>query len=156
MAETKKRQMGTAIFLLLVGAGGLAFALSVGWQSVKVRSWPTATARLVTSEVVRTDTPAAGARTARFEPRVTYEFEVEGRPVQSHGLYTTTTAMEDEDAAQVIADLGDSFEVHYNPDEPTEAYVQPTSLVWPIVAGVVGILALLAGLGMLVGGGKGE
>lgn len=148
--------MATIAFLLVLGAGALTFAVLVGWQSLAVRSWPTATARLVSAEVVRTDTAVGPSRAGRWEPRITYEFTVDGRTVQSHGLYSAQTAMNRDSADAVIAELGATFDVSYNPDDPTEAYVSATSLLWPILAGVVGLVLLLAGVGMLVGGKGGE
>lgn len=141
-------------FILVISLISLIASASMSYKTLRVRSWPKATAKVRDKEIVRTDKPTGTARTLHYEVRLTYLFSVDGK------VYTGTKVRPTEEvttmarAQKLIEGLGEEVSVYYNPANPEEAYLKTNSLFWSIVAFVFAILGTLIGAGMLLGGGK--
>lgn len=134
---------GVAIFLLLLGLGSIGAAFMLGRRVVAVSGWPTATATVIDREIGDPEGPTGGSRNARWVPKITYTFKVDGRSYQSKGRGLVQEAMTAEDARAWLDELPEHPTVHYNPDNPSEAYVETGSLVLAVVVASFGGLLLL-------------
>jgi hypothetical protein len=63
----------------------------------------------------------------RYEPRVTYEYAVDGYPRVGRRLRMGSLATSEADAARIAGDypVGSAVTVHYNPRRPVDAVLEP-------------------------------
>ena len=154
MTETtkkKKKQMLTGGFILLFSLLALITGAYMGYRNFRVKRWPTTQGAIIEKSVVATD-KATSARTAHYEARVRYRFTVDGTEHEATGIRPALEITSQSEAQKLIDGLGEQVTVHYNPDEPSEAYLQTNSIAWPILAVILGLFGTLIGLGMVLGG----
>lgn len=134
----------TAYLVLAIGVMAVASGIWIGWKNWTVRSWPTTTGTVIQRGVGPTDRAVAtGPPAFRFEAKVTYRYEVNGQVFEGHTISPNTRASSEEDALKRAQAVPDRVMVHYNPEDPSEAYLRTDSWLWPILATVFGMLASL-------------
>ena len=153
-AKKKKRKtMLTGGFILVFSLLALITGAYMGYKNFRVKRWPTAEGTIVEKSVVATD-KATSARTAHYEARVRYRFTVDGTEHEATGIRPSIEITSKSEAQTLIDGLDEQVTVHYNPDKPSEAYLQTNSIAWPILAVILGLFGTLIGLGMVISGGK--
>jgi len=139
-----------AIFVLLIGIAAVVGGITLMSASRKARSWPVVTGR-ITERTVGPSTTTGASRPGRyFEPRVTYDYTVAGKSYQGHRIAIATAAYDEDKARAVANELPDSVEVHYDPANPADAVLQPSSIGMSVLVLIFGALAALVGAGMLI------
>jgi hypothetical protein len=108
------------------------------------------TGRIVERSVGPSTTTGASRPGRYFEPRVTYDYTVDGKPYQGHRIAMTTEAFDEGKARRAVDALPDSVEVHYDPSNPADAVLQPSAIGMSILILVFGAIAVLVGGGMLL------
>jgi hypothetical protein len=136
-----------------IGFALLAALVIFGIQRnvARMRHWPTVPGRIESADVKAFQT-RAGDRSrwvTHFRPNVTYGYEVKG--VRYTGHKTGTTARVSSNIARPMRPghaEGAAVTVHYNPENPAEAIVDPRTgplwLLWLVPAAML-VLAWLAG-----------
>ena len=94
-----------------------------------------------------------GRRAWRREPRVVYEYVVEGRRYQHDQVFMLPHADGDEvDMRRLIdSEIPDRPQVYYDPDRPSQAYLIASSKLWFYILLPVGMLLALIGLVVMIG-----
>jgi hypothetical protein len=139
-----------AIFVLAISAAALVTGVAMMAASRKARSWPVVAGQVVERGVGPATTTGASRAGRYFEPRVTYTYEVAGKAFRGHRIGLAPDAF-DEDKAKRVADaLPAQVEVHYNPDDPSDAVLEPSSIAMSILILLVGVIGGLAGAAMLL------
>jgi hypothetical protein len=123
---------------------GLAFWISARLHSDnrKSRKWPSVSGTVVERGI---EPMQSDART--FTPRVRYHYTVAGREYAGHQVYRTGRAGSMKQSAQRLVDgLPDSIPVHYNPEDPSQAFLlaNPSWIFWVAIAS--GAVAFVWGL----------
>jgi hypothetical protein len=106
----------TLIFLI-----AFPFALWKGWKNVQMAkastSWPTTTGKITASETVKV--------MFRRQPRVTYSYSVNGRPLASQRIsFAGGYKPKETDAILARYPLGSEVTVAHAPDNPAEATLE--------------------------------
>jgi hypothetical protein len=139
-----------AIFILVIGAVAVVASISLMSASRKARSWPVVTGQIVERSVGPSTTTGASRPGRYFEPRVTYDYTVDGKAYQGHRIGMTTEAYDEAKARRVVNELPDAVEVHYNPGNPADAVLQPSAIGMSLLILIFGAIAVLVGGGMLL------
>lgn len=136
------------INILIFAVSGLAFwmASRLRRDARQSRDWPVLQGRIVERGV---ESMQSDARS--FMPKVKYAYTVAGKEYVGQQVYRTGRVGSLEKAAKKLADgLPDPIPVHYNPQDPNEAFLLSdpawiywTTLVFGIGAFVWGTLQLL-------------
>ena len=138
-----------AIVVLVISIAAVATGISMMSASGTARGWPVVTGKIV-ERGVGPATTTGGSRAGRYvEPRVTYTYTVEGKHFTGHRIALGANAYDEDKARQVANDLPDSVEVHYNPNDPSDAVLQPSAIGMSILLLIGGGLGLLIGAGLL-------
>jgi hypothetical protein len=114
------------------------------------RNWPTVKGRILERGIQSMQTDGRS-----FTPRVKYSYTVAGTEYLGETVYRTGNVGSLKDSARRLTDaLPEAIPVHYNPQEPSEAYLlaNPVWYYWLILIFGTGILlwGLLQLLTMLV------
>jgi Protein of unknown function (DUF3592) len=139
-----------AIFVLVIGAAGIVAGVTMLSASATARSWPVVPGQIVERSVGPSTTTGASRPGRYFEPRVSYRYTVDGKPYTGHRIALTTDAYDEDTARSVANGLPDHVDVHYNPRDPGDALLQPSSIGIAIIALIAGAIAGLVGAGILV------
>jgi hypothetical protein len=139
-----------AIFVLLIGIAAVVGGITLMSASRKARSWPVTTGRITERSVGPSTTTGASRPGRYFEPRVTYDYTVAGKSYQGHRIGLATEAYDEDKARKVVNELPDAVEVHYDPANPGEAVLQPSSIGMSLLVLIFGVIAALVGGGMLL------
>lgn len=117
-------------------------------------------ARVLRSELSRKSGESAGTSTGgtpSYIPKIEYEFTVAGTTYTSDSVYPGTDwDIQNRNTAQSIVDRyveGDVVEAYYDPDDPTETYLEDESVATRNLAAMAfsGFVTLV-GVGLVVGG----
>ena len=137
------------IFLLVLGVAAAAGGVIMLSTSLKTRGWPVVSGR-ITEKAVGSSTTTGASRPGRyFEPKVKYTYSVEGKTYTGQRIGPATAAYDEDKAKRVVSELPDTVEVHYNPRDPSDAYLEPSSYGLAAIALITGVVCLLIGAGML-------
>jgi hypothetical protein len=139
-----------AIFVLVIGVAAVVGGITLMSASRKASGWPVVTGRIVERSVGPSTTTGASRPGRYFEPRVTYDYTVAGKSYQGHRIGIATQAYDEDKARKVASELPDSVEVHYNPADPSDALLQPSSAGMGLLVLIFGVIAALVGGGMLL------
>lgn len=161
------RVMGAAVvFVGLLFAGGgcwFVFKSIKSYQaSTRRDEFAPVEARVLGSELSRKSgqTPTGQTptgQTTSYVPKIDYEFTVAGETYTSDSVYPGTDwDIQDRTTAQSLVDRyseGDVVEAYYDPDNPTDSFLENESVATKNLATVVfsGFVTLV-GVGLIVGG----
>ena len=107
----------------------------------KMRSFNTTRGTVLSREVV--PTAASLGREGRwgsggnYQPKVTYTYSVDGAEYRSDRLTYSTAGLKRSVAERAVAAVPDDVTVHYDPADPSQAYLQTNSpnLGYALLAG---------------------
>lgn len=139
------------IFLLVLGTVGCFAGVTLLTTSLKVRGWPVTPGKLIERGVGPSTTTGASRAGRYFEPKVKYTYSVDGRGFTGERLGPATAAYGEEQARKLVQELPEQVQVHYNPQNPAEAFIQATSFLPAVLALAGGVCSLLVGVGLLLG-----
>ena len=141
--------LGIGLFLLISG-------VSAGLKLWRMARWPTVQGRVVSRKVERSDRVLPTRAPAfRFEAKVTYLYEVNGTKFEGHEIRYATLPVGTKEWAQAKLDaLPDLVTVHYNPENPAEAYLFVDPWVLPVVVVAFGLVAALGAALYLIGSSR--
>lgn len=131
-----------ALLTLAAGTCALMLAVRLRRDERRVRGWATLPGKILERDIEPMQTDARS-----FTPRITYSYTVAGKEYVGSKVYLTGRAGKMKASARRLVDaLPDPIPVHYNPENPSEAYLlpAPASIYW--IALIFGIGALLWGL----------
>lgn len=120
-----KQRLKAMVFSLIVIAVGVGVAVAgnvMGGKNREIRSWPKVDGKLLKAETKR-QTTADGPRVV---PDIQYQYEVDGKPMQSSTFEFGVPNYEDrsEIAREINPfEKGATVTVYYNPDQPKESYL---------------------------------
>jgi uncharacterized protein DUF3592 len=137
------------IFLLVLGVAAAVGGVIMLSTSLKTRGWPVASGRIIEKTVGSSTTTGASRPGRYFEPKVKYTYSVEGKTYTGQRIGPATAAYDEDKAKRVVSELPDTVEVHYNPRDPSDAYLEPSSYGLAAIALITGIVCLLIGAGLL-------
>ena len=129
---------------LTFAGSGIALWIAARLRSdlAKSRNWPAVAGKIVERGVETMQTDARS-----FTPRLKYSYTVAGKQYAGQQVYRTGRVGSTKRSAQQLVDsLPDSIPVHYNPENPSEAFLlaDPSRIFW--IAAVFGIGAFIFGL----------
>jgi hypothetical protein len=137
------------VLFLVFGAVGLFVGITLARGALRFRKWPTVSGRIVEREA-QARPELAGHRMAQYEARVRYEYVVGGRKYVGTRLRAGTELESREAAQRDLAKIPDEVTVHYNPQNPAEAYLLGEPWIYALMALAVGGVTSLLGLAMLL------
>ena len=105
-----------AAVLLLAMGGFLLFKLIKKTRLINAsKTWPSVSAQVLKKEVVR---HVSSKGQVSFYPEVDYKYSILGTEVNKHsrlsGMWSRNSAQ------KTLDEMGETIEVHYNPENPTE------------------------------------
>ena len=138
-----------AVFVMVIGAAAVVAGISLFVASGKARGWPVVSGQIVERTVGPSTTTGASRPGRYFEPRVTYDYTVDGKTYHGHRITMTTNAYDEDKARRVANELPDTVEVHYNPRDPADAVLEPSSIGMSLALLIGGVIGLVIGAGLL-------
>jgi hypothetical protein len=141
-----------AIFILIVGLVSAIAGLMLARRVLTIRRWPTAEATVLERGVGAPEGPTGGSRNARFVPKLTLAIEVDGKRYESTGRSPMQETMTEADAKACIDKVPNRTRVQYNPEDPSEAYLESGSLVVAGIAASAGLMLSVWALALLRSG----
>lgn len=145
-AQGRGGKRGVAVFMLVIGLVAIGAAFLLGKRVIAIGGWPTADATVIERGVGQPEGPTGGSRNARFVPKLKVAFEVDGKRYESTGRGPVQETMTAEDARAWVDAVPEHPTVHYNPDDPSEAYLEPGSLTLAIIAAIFGVLFVIGAI----------
>jgi hypothetical protein len=136
--------VGVVLSVLGVGWGALVVPRLLGARATS--SWPTVEG-VVTSSEVRMKEDSSGD--ARYVPEITYRYTVDGVKRSSDRIAYASRRISSRSDAREIADrypVGEQVRVHYDPDDPYTAVLEPGASSGAYIAAVVAGAFMLGGV----------
>jgi hypothetical protein len=137
-----------ASFLAVIGVLALVAGGRLISISVKGRGWPVTSGHVIEKSVGPSSTTGASRAGHYFEPRVKYTYTVAGKNYIGTRIRSVTAAYDKSHAERIVNDMPESVRVHYNPRDPGDAYLQPSSVALAAVALLIGVVCLAIGAGL--------
>jgi len=135
-----------SIVVMVIGAAALLGGILLLVKGARVRGWPVAPGRITERGVGPSTTTGASRPGRYFEPRVRYDYRVDGASYTGTRISPVTAAYGEQQAKRVADKLPDAVSVRYNPRDPAEAYLRAPSRGLAVLALLVGLLCVLGGL----------
>ena len=116
---------------VLVGIASLTYATYQTIRALDARHWPTAEAVVLSSDMTThfdTSDGVSGGGGPTFGAAVTYSYSVDGIGYESDRVSFGSYSSSDSDHAETILaryPVGASVTVHYDPEDPAEAVLEP-------------------------------
>src|SRR3954453_8697568 len=141
-----------ALFVLLIAAGAIAAGVGYVRAAHRMRGFQTTRGHIRSREVIQI-APLTRGGEGRFgkggnhTPKFTYAYEVAGTSYTGDKLGYATRGFKESIAEQKAAAMPDEVDVHYNPADPAEAYLETNSaaLGWGLI-----VLGVVLSLGALI------
>lgn len=149
-----------SLLALLFGALALAAAWILYESYARAARWPSTDGVVLSSEVRKTltETYAKRQQQLSWEPLVTYQYSVGGKRYVgtriSSRVYRKPADAGDADPPRELSALADRYAVgvrvgvHYNPENPSSAFLE-IDRFGPLLFGAVGGVLVLTGLALL-------
>jgi hypothetical protein len=143
--------LATGLAFLVPGLASILFALRSIWTVVASWRWPTTEAEVTHSEVVH------GSEDSRFQPRVAYQYKVQGVSYTAAAIDWGRFDMARAEAQRVVDKypVGRLVMVYHHPMKPHRAVIEPRGgwvygfvLLFGVVFAVAGIIAILSSGGV--------
>ena len=144
------KQRLVAIVVLVIGAAAIVAGVTMMSASSAARGWPVVPGQVLERGVGPSTTSGASRPGRYFEPRVTYQYTVDGKRYSGHRIGLATAAYDEDKARRVANDLPAHVDVHYNPSDPGDAVLQPSAIGVSIAVLIGGALAALIAGGVLI------
>lgn len=145
-----------SIFLLVIGLAGIAGGVNMVLASKRVRDWPVVPGHVIDKGVRPPTSTRAGGTGAVLEVWVKYAYTVDGKPYvgERMGLNNALPSYDPDQARRKAQAFPDAVEVHYNPRDPGDAYLEGSAYGMAIIAFAVGIACVLISAGVYFYSGK--
>jgi hypothetical protein len=148
--------MLAALFVLVIAAGAIAAGVGYVRTAKRMRGFET-TQGTITSRDVDLIPAATSRRDPRcgkggsWTPKFTYTYDVAGSRYTGDRLGYATRGFRRSVAEQQSAAMPDQVQVHFNPADPSEAYLQTNTATfgWALLA--LGVLLALGAVIALLG-----
>ena len=130
------------VLMLLIGALLIGVGLFALQRRSASRSWPQVPATIEESEV----RPELFSETRMYKPLVRYRYAAPGGTFTGRNLATTGRLYAKPERAQKIVDrypVGTTVMARYNPDDPSEALVEPEGLGGGLMFILFGLVCLV-------------
>ena len=117
---------------MAIGAVALWVAARLRRDARKSRNWPTLTGKILERGI---ESLQSNARS--FTPRIRYSYTVGGKDYVGRRVYRTGSVGRMQASAKRLADaLPEAIPVHYNPEDPGDAYLlaDPAVYYWITLA----------------------
>jgi hypothetical protein len=145
------------IFGLLFGMAGFLTGLKALRNRGVVDRWPTTKGRVIERSVFQPKHAMLSVSAFRYSPLVKYTYQVDGKEFESNSILPSRIQLPRHSSKKWAQKQADSFTyevtVHYNPTDPTEAYLVQVSkfaLYFVLLAAgcafLIGFLFLLVAL----------
>lgn len=138
-----------------VGVGLLVAGLRDAWKSSRTRKWPRAQGTVVSAEELQHERQlpeeAGGGTRIHYEARIHYEYSVGRVHIGSTvvRLGPTETSSEKQVQSTLARYLpGQTVQVAYNPQDPTESVLETGLHALDFTRSVVGVILLVLAFGM--------
>lgn len=138
------------LFVILLGAGLVALGMWLGVHGLRLRSWPTTTARIVDKQVMR-DGPN-GDDPYFFVAKLRYRYTVDGRELEGERVYPGHFRSFEPEMRAFVDGLPAELPVHYRRSDPQDAFLFFDSLQWAGLALACGAALMFIGLAVRFGG----
>ena len=133
--------MLAGIFVLVIAAAAIAAGVGYIRTAKRMRGFATTRGRITGREVYddinfSNVEPKYGAG-GGYTPKFTYTYTVDGKTFTGDKLAYTTRGYKKSIVEQKVAAMPDEVDVHYNPQDPSEAYLQlepNTRTGWLLIA----------------------
>lgn len=140
------------IGLLVISLGAIVAGRGYIRVAKRMRSYSTTRGRVVKRELARTSGGPEGkfGKGGNYRPQVTYTYVVDGVEHSSDRLSYAHRGLRESLALEQLRAIGDEVDVHYDPADPDQAYLErhtPRIGYWFVGGGTIGALL---GLLMLV------
>jgi hypothetical protein len=140
------------LFLLMIAAVGLLITAGGGYFayfSSQARSWPIVEGKITDSEVERENAIGDIDEEVQFKAVVKYSFIVDGRSYTGERVaFGLGTSNRPADARKIVDryPAGRTVEIHYNPNDPSDAVLETDVGGFAIITLIVGPIILLVGV----------
>ncbi len=134
------------VLCTVAGLLGVASGASRYLDAFRTEDWPSTEGTIVTSEVV-----AGGDARKWFEPRISYQYEVQSKTHLAHSIWYQSGTTSKSVAEEVVLahPVASTVRVHYDPTNPSRSLLLPGAS-WEIALPIlVSILALFGGVVIL-------
>lgn len=134
-----------------MGAVAVSMGIKMGSGQLERRHWPTVKGHILERGVKRDD--RSFTQNSTYAPAVKYRYVVNGREYLGDQTYPPpgyTEGPGPDRMQRVVDGLPAEIPVHYNPQNPTEAFLIPYPMFIPMASLLLGSLALLAGALLLL------
>ena len=133
-----------------VHSGGLGFLVGTGWFALQVeasRTWPQVPAQVVSSELgFRVDSD-----NNRFvDPDVTFRYDIDGKTYTGDRVSFGSGDAAWSQARVNAYPVGQVIDVRINPDDPTDAVIEPGGRGWERFLPLGGLVPLGVGVGIIL------
>lgn len=135
-----------SIVVMVIGGVAVVAGIVLLVKGARIRGWPVAPGRITERGVGPSTTTGASRPGRYFEPRVRYDYSVEGVAHTGTRISPVTAAYGEPQARRVVDKLPEAVQVRYNPRDPAEAYLRAPSRGLALLALVIGAACVLAGL----------
>jgi len=131
-----------AVLTLLAGAGALFVGCSVSSEVRAKKDWPTVDGKIIERGV---GAPLPGSNRG-YLPRAVYTYTVNGKAYQNDQVYLVKlTGGTSDDMKELVDGLPDPVPVHYDADNPHDAWLVKNSLSTYYLALAFAIVLFIAG-----------
>ena len=150
---------GSKIFLgiffgifLVVGIGVSILGVQTTQKSIASDNWPQTQGTIITSDIETHKTHTKHGYSYTYGPEIVYTYSVNGQSYTANKVSYSTGSSSDVSYAQKIVNtypVGTQIPVFYNPENPTEAVLEPgsnTMTYFPIIFGIVFIAVGIGGI----------
>ena len=146
--------MLAGIFVLVIAAGAIAAGVGYIRTARRMRGFATTRGRIVSREVYDdinfSNVEARFGQGGGFTPKFTYTFEVDRKSYTGDKLGYTTRGYKKSVVEQKLAAMPDDVDVHYNPADPTEAYLETNSATGGWLLMLLGDVLALIGVVLIL------
>ncbi len=135
--------------MLVLGAALLVGGVYLLISGREMASWPT-TPGYVVSRYLENVSPAGKPFRERYRPHLEYEYMVDGKRYKGDRIQPADVVTTKAEAQRMLDRFSDDVTVHYNPENPAEAFLEPLSAVWAWLMLAAGVILLFIGLVKLI------
>lgn len=139
-------------FILFLGAFGVYVGVEDILRAAATTQWPSVDGTVVRSGVASPDQASSGG-TTKYRAEVIYEYTVDGTGLTGRRISAADFATNDRSMIQAILDrypVGRIVTVHYQPDDPREAVLEPGLRALSFLIPAIGLATALIGFGLVL------
>jgi hypothetical protein len=140
----------SAAFSFLIGTVGLWAGFKQLRNRTNLNTWPTTKGKVIERATYQPFIPAAGPPAFRHSPLVKYVYQVSGKEFTNDSIRPKRIQLPQHNTKKWAQKRADSFAdevtVHYNPEDPSEAFLVQTSGAMLYIVIGASCLAILLGL----------